>query len=132
MPNASHLVGRQRAFTDMSAISMQLQASARSAYRDLLRAAALTFRGDAPVRNGAPPHTLVLRSHDAYGCTAAFRVKMRSEVIPNTVAVTDPGLFEQKVTLAREIADVLRKNIVQARRVEPNGGTPEGEDMWSA
>lgn len=57
---------------------------------------------------------------------------MRNEVVPNAVAVTDPAIFEQKVTLARDIAGVLRKNIVQARRVEHDGRVPEGEDRWSA
>lgn len=33
-------------------ISASLQASARAAYRDLLRAASLTFQGDDVVRNG--------------------------------------------------------------------------------
>ena len=50
---------------------------------------------------------------------------MRTEVIPNAVVVTDSGAFEQKVTLAREIADVLRKNVVQAQRIE------DSEDLWS-
>ena len=42
---------------------------------------------------------------------------MRAEVIPNR-AVTESAAFEEKVKLAREIADILRKNVVQARRVE--------------
>ncbi|KAI0811164.1 RF-1 domain-containing protein [Irpex lacteus] len=64
-------------------VSASLQASARAAYRELLRASAVTFAGDVPVRN-------------------AFK----------------PQVFTEKVTLAKEIADVLRKNVVQARKVE--------------
>ncbi|KAJ3551722.1 hypothetical protein NM688_g4543 [Phlebia brevispora] len=86
-------------------ISASLQASARAAYRDLLRASAITFRGDDIVRN-------------------AFRTKMRSEIIPDA-SVTDTSVFEKKVKLAREIADVLRKNVVQARRVEDSA-----DDRW--
>lgn len=42
---------------------------------------------------------------------------MRNEILPSS-STTDPSQFEQKVTLAREVADVLRKNIVQARKVD--------------
>ncbi|KAI0086639.1 RF-1 domain-containing protein [Irpex rosettiformis] len=79
-------------------VSSSLQASARAAYRELLRAASVTFAGDALVQN-------------------AFKLKMRSEVIPNA-SVTDPQAFTEKVTLAKEIADVLRRNVVQARKAE--------------
>ena len=47
---------------------------------------------------------------------------MRNEILPGS-SVTDSKTFEEKITLAKEIADVLRKNIVQARRVE-------NEDRW--
>ncbi|KAI0648266.1 RF-1 domain-containing protein [Trametes meyenii] len=75
-----------------------LLASARSAYRSALRASASTFQGDAVVRN-------------------AFRLKIRSEVLPYNPQM-DPKKFEEKVTLVKEIADVLRKNVVQARKVD--------------
>ncbi|KAI0691172.1 RF-1 domain-containing protein [Cytidiella melzeri] len=42
---------------------------------------------------------------------------MRTEVMPDA-SVTDPQVFSAKVTLAREIAEVLRKNVVQARKAE--------------
>lgn len=42
---------------------------------------------------------------------------MRNEVIPNA-SVVDPKAFEDKVATAREIAQIIRTNIVQARRVE--------------
>lgn len=47
----------------------------------------------------------------------AFKLKMRNEVMPNA-SVTDPQLFTEKITLAKEIADVLRRNVVQARKAE--------------
>lgn len=53
---------------------------------------------------------------------------MRSEVVPSA-AVTDPKAFEEKVTLAKEIAVVLKKNVVQARRVE--SAEPD-QEKWSA
>lgn len=39
-------------------------------------------------------------------------------------------LFEEKVKLAREIATVLRQNIVQGVKIE--GSTENGEARWSA
>lgn len=56
---------------------------------------------------------------------AAFRLKIRNEILPNA-STTDPKAFEEKITLTKEIADVLRKNIVQARRVE----NPSSEEKW--
>ncbi|KAI0069888.1 hypothetical protein K474DRAFT_1609701 [Panus rudis PR-1116 ss-1] len=88
-------------------ISPALRASARAAYRDLLRAASITFAGDAPVQQ-------------------AFRVKMRAEILPGP-STTDPTAFEEKVKLTREVADVLRRNIVQAHKVQD----PEAaEERW--
>ncbi|KAI0637393.1 RF-1 domain-containing protein [Trametes polyzona] len=86
-----------------------LLASARSAYRSALRASASTFQGDTVVRN-------------------AFRLKIRNEVLPYNPQM-DTKQFEEKVTLVREIADVLRKNVVQARKVgEPRG--PDDKEVW--
>ncbi|KAI0747649.1 RF-1 domain-containing protein [Daedaleopsis nitida] len=82
-----------------------LLASARAAYRTALRASASTFSGDTAVRN-------------------AFRLKIRNEVLPYDSNI-DPKQFEEKVTLVREIADVLRKNVVQARKVD---GTADAEE----
>ena len=53
----------------------------------------------------------------------AFKLKMRAEVLPNATT-TDEKQFEARINLTREIADVLRKNIVQARRIEGS------EDKW--
>ncbi|KAH9890657.1 RF-1 domain-containing protein [Cubamyces lactineus] len=86
-----------------------LLASARSAYRSALRASASTFRGDTVVRN-------------------AFRDKVRNDLLPYNPEM-DAKQFEQKVTLVREIADVLRKNVVQARKVEEARG-PDEKEIW--
>ncbi|KAI0933648.1 hypothetical protein AcV5_005740 [Taiwanofungus camphoratus] len=79
-------------------ISPSLLASARAAYRTLLRASATTFAGDTEVLN-------------------AFRSKIRNEVLTYPPP-SDPNLFEEKINLTREIADVLRKNVVQGVKVE--------------
>ncbi|RDX52678.1 hypothetical protein OH76DRAFT_1454148 [Lentinus brumalis] len=86
-----------------------LLASARSAYRSALRASASTFSGDPVVRN-------------------AFRLKIRNEVLPYSSNL-DPKQFEEKITLVREIADVLRKNVVQARKVE-GAADAEAKERW--
>lgn len=53
-PNPSPCVGQsgQNSALTVMSVSASLQASARAAYRELLRASAVTFAGDAPVRNG--------------------------------------------------------------------------------
>ncbi|KAI9056889.1 hypothetical protein FKP32DRAFT_1748031 [Trametes sanguinea] len=86
-----------------------LLASARSAYRSALRASASTFRGDTVVRN-------------------AFRLKIRNEILPYNPQV-EAKQFEEKVTLVKEIADVLRKNVVQARKVE-EAPSPDEKELW--
>ncbi|KAI0350238.1 hypothetical protein OH77DRAFT_1413476 [Trametes cingulata] len=86
-----------------------LLALARSAYRSALRASASTFQGDTVVRN-------------------AFRLKIRNEVLPYNTQI-DAKQFEEKVTLVREIADVLRKNVVQARKVE-DARSPDEKELW--
>ncbi|EGN95462.1 hypothetical protein SERLA73DRAFT_186477 [Serpula lacrymans var. lacrymans S7.3] len=91
-------------------VAPALKASARAAYRNLLRASAFTFRGDAQI----------LR---------AFRLKMRTETLAITSGPPTDAVLEEKTKLAREIAGILRKNVVQARRVSGNGAN--GEDVWS-
>ncbi|THH33015.1 hypothetical protein EUX98_g1212 [Antrodiella citrinella] len=49
---------------------------------------------------------------------------MRNEILPTSTL--EALAFEQKVTLAKEIATVLRTNIVQARKSE----LPDGEASW--
>ncbi|KAG8217889.1 hypothetical protein J3R82DRAFT_6055 [Butyriboletus roseoflavus] len=90
------------------AVSPSLRAAARSAYRDLLRAVTSTFAGDAPIQK-------------------AFRIQMRTDTLAlDSVARNDPGQVEEKIQLAKDLATTLRKNVVQARRVE----TPSGEEAW--
>ncbi|KAF8652727.1 hypothetical protein AX16_004226 [Volvariella volvacea WC 439] len=85
-------------------ITPSLRASARSAYRNLLRASSDTFSGDANVLQ-------------------AFREKMRTDALAYK-DITNPEEYEQSVKLSNEIAQILRKNIVQGRRVEGS------EDTW--
>ncbi|KAJ7738521.1 RF-1 domain-containing protein [Mycena maculata] len=90
----------------MPAISSELRAAARSAYRQLLRASSSTFTGDEPI----------LR---------AFRSKIRQDAVAAR-GVADVAAYEQHNTLAIEIATILRKNIVQAERVDAS----EDTDTW--
>ncbi|KZT73996.1 hypothetical protein DAEQUDRAFT_720839 [Daedalea quercina L-15889] len=79
-----------------------LLASARSAYRALLRASSATFKGDADTRN-------------------AFRLKMRNETLACPPSASSKQL-EEKINLAREIADVLLRNVVQAVKSDECSG----------
>jgi len=76
----------------MSISSVQ-RAAARSAYRSLIRAANVTFNGDLRVRN-------------------AFISKMRVEARDGS-SIQDPASFEEKVAYGREVAQILRRNVVQ-------------------
>ncbi|EPQ58405.1 hypothetical protein GLOTRDRAFT_126896 [Gloeophyllum trabeum ATCC 11539] len=89
-------------------ITPSLQAAARSAYRLLWRASAVTFAGDEPILQ-------------------AFRHKMRTEYVQGR-AQTDPKAYEEKIKLASEVAEVLRRNFVQARKVEHNAETDS--EVW--
>ncbi|KAF9533469.1 RF-1 domain-containing protein [Crepidotus variabilis] len=77
-------------------ISPVLRAASRSAYRDALRAASVTFSGDAPVLQ-------------------AFRMKVRTDISQQDAS--SPELFVKQTQFIREVADVLRKNIVQGERL---------------
>ncbi|KAF7304652.1 hypothetical protein MKEN_01179100 [Mycena kentingensis (nom. inval.)] len=76
--------------------SSQLQAAARAAYRQLFRASSTTFAGDEQV-------------------LLAFRSKMRHDAMAAS-QVADPVAYEQHNALGREVAKILRENIVQASR----------------
>ncbi|KIJ68944.1 hypothetical protein HYDPIDRAFT_105481 [Hydnomerulius pinastri MD-312] len=90
-------------------VAPSLRAAARSAYRDLLRASASTFAGDIPIRK-------------------AFQVKMRTEtLVLDSASQNDPKQVEEKLQLAKELATMLRRNVVQARKVE----APSGEAAWN-
>ncbi|KAJ1310332.1 hypothetical protein OPQ81_007071 [Rhizoctonia solani] len=77
-----------------SPITPALKSSARSAYRSLFRASGATFSGDDRVLH-------------------AFRDKVRTETIAGRQEA-DPVEYEARVKHAFEVAEVLRKNVVQA------------------
>ncbi|KAI0290511.1 RF-1 domain-containing protein [Russula brevipes] len=91
----------------MMSISPALRAAARSVYRDLWRASATTFAGDPPV-------------------LLAFRQKIRKDASEQGL-VTDEDIFKNQLRLGREIADFLRKNIVQAERLSAQSGENDME-----
>jgi len=76
-------------------ISPQLQASARAAYRSIFRAAGSTFSGDPEI----------LR---------AFVAKTRNDFVAAR-SQTDETAYAESVKFANEVAQVLRKNLVQGR-----------------
>ncbi|KIK59850.1 hypothetical protein GYMLUDRAFT_74302 [Collybiopsis luxurians FD-317 M1] len=78
-------------------ISSDLRASARSAYRQLYRASASTFGGDSAM-------------------LTAFRYKMREDAI-SAKSETDPLAYEQYAKHAKEVAEFIKRNIVQASRL---------------
>ncbi|KZO97883.1 hypothetical protein CALVIDRAFT_597344 [Calocera viscosa TUFC12733] len=79
-------------------ISQQAQAAARSAYRAIFRATATTFQGDESLLH-------------------AFRQKTRDGYIANR-SLTDEVAYEAAVKHAKEIADVLLRNVAQAKKQE--------------
>ncbi|KAF8582080.1 hypothetical protein K439DRAFT_1392104 [Ramaria rubella] len=85
------------------AIPPSLKASARAAYRSLFRAASVTFSGDGHVLN-------------------AFKEKTRLAYREGR-SLTDTKRYEDNIRLARDVADVLRTNIVQARKTSAT-------DIW--
>ena len=54
---------------------------------------------------------------------------MRADAV-EARAVTDPATYEQYTQLAREVADVLRRNVVQAIKVPQSGGQGGDRDRW--
>ncbi|KAG8821920.1 hypothetical protein FRC17_009704 [Serendipita sp. 399] len=89
----------------MSAISPQLRASARAAYRSIFRAARVTFAGDDEIRR-------------------AFAMKTRND-FRMASSLTDPKAYNESVQLANEIAEVLRKNFVQGITEDTELGSNE-------
>ncbi|TEB36217.1 hypothetical protein FA13DRAFT_1683545 [Coprinellus micaceus] len=85
-------------------ITPTLKAAAKSAYRDVWRASSVAFRGDDTVLQ-------------------AFRQKMRLDAATASQEATTPEAYQQSTQLFRDIAVVLRKNIVQASRVGERGGS---------
>jgi hypothetical protein len=56
----------------------------------------------------------------------AFRHKMRQDALVGR-EITDPGQYEQQAQLARDIAVVLRKNVVQGVKESSHSGI----ETWS-
>ena len=53
---------------------------------------------------------------------------MRADTLAlDSVVRNDSSQVEEKIQLAKDLAATLRRNVVQARRVE----TPSGEEAWS-
>ncbi|KAF5386784.1 hypothetical protein D9615_001874 [Tricholomella constricta] len=91
-------------------ITPAMNAAARSAYRSLYRASSSTFAGDEHVLK-------------------AFRMKMRFDAIAAR-AIVDPETYEQQTQFGREVAEVLKKNIVQGVRVSNAQNEAEGMDTF--
>ncbi|KAJ3802932.1 RF-1 domain-containing protein [Lentinula aff. detonsa] len=85
-------------------IPVELRASARSAYRSLYRASSSIFGGDTPV-------------------LTAFRSKMREDALA-AQSESDPSVYEQYATHARDVAQFLRRNVVKATKLP-------GNETWS-
>ncbi|KAJ3496459.1 hypothetical protein NMY22_g19808 [Coprinellus aureogranulatus] len=88
-------------------ISPSLKAAARAAYRDVWRASSVVFRGDDTILQ-------------------AFRQKMRLDATAAAQEATTPDAYQQSTQHFRDIAVVLRKNIVQASKV----GESDGKDVY--
>ena len=74
--------------------------------------------GDPPVLQGYYFSCSLVMTSCPYSCLA-FRTKIRSDIAHGSN--TDP---ESQNKLIREIADVLRRNIVQGRKLQDNNGEP--------
>ena len=115
-----------------------LRAAARSVYRDLWRASTTTFSGTSNISHlsyivahapshhdvaGDPPLLLGVTRFSGrylvfYLCSCiAFRQKIRKDAL-NQRAIDDEEAFRNSLNLGREIATFLRKNIVQAERLQ--------------
>jgi hypothetical protein len=56
----------------------------------------------------------------------AFRSKLRNDAVFAAEAAKDPETYERHNHLGREVADFLRKNVVQAVKV-----SEQGDETWS-
>ncbi|CDZ97424.1 hypothetical protein [Phaffia rhodozyma] len=77
----------------MSVITPQLQQTARSAYRHVLRSARQVFAGDN--------HAL-----------STAHAKLRQEYTQHRLE-TDLAKYQERITMTREVGDLLRKHVVQ-------------------
>ncbi|KIM80804.1 hypothetical protein PILCRDRAFT_822083 [Piloderma croceum F 1598] len=90
-------------------ITPALRAAARAAYRDLLRASSATFADDERV-------------------LTAFRLKIRTDAL-EAQSESDSNAYAEKVKLGHEIATILRRNVVQAHKVQA-GQTEDNKELW--
>lgn len=60
----------------------------------------------------------------------AFRLKMRTDAVA-AQTLSDPEAYQEHAKLAIEIAEVLRKNIVQAARVAEMSEDGAEKETWS-
>lgn len=58
----------------------------------------------------------------------AFRLKIRRDIL-TTESAPDATLILEKITLVRDIADILRRNVVQASKVHDES-SPDGAERW--
>lgn len=80
--------------------------------------------GDAPIRRG---RLLALVQFHCTDFFEAFRIHMRTDTLAlDSIARNDPGQVAEKIQLAKDLTATLRRNVVQAKRVE----TPSGEAAW--
>jgi len=130
--------------TATMSICPSLRATARAVYRDLFRAAATTFAGAiycssfASLPDSHANFQMIclfslvrdFRLSSAYICDVfgpAFKEKVRIETRQGK-SVEDATAYAKRLELGREIAEVLRKNVVQAQRVKEDTGE---QDVWS-
>ncbi|KAI5124497.1 hypothetical protein M0805_003024 [Coniferiporia weirii] len=90
-------------------VTPELLASARATYRALFRAASCTFKGDDRVLN-------------------AFREKVRTEFREGR-SQSNPDAFTARIQLGREVANVLRSNVVQGVKIRKETGLSSAESQ---
>ncbi|KAG6821081.1 hypothetical protein H0H93_007240 [Arthromyces matolae] len=59
----------------------------------------------------------------------AFRLKMRNDAVAAR-SIVDPETYEQQTKLGREVADIVRRNVVQGVRVSKTDDLQAGEDTY--
>ena len=58
----------------------------------------------------------------------AFRLKIRRDIL-TTDSAPDTKVILEKITLVRDIADILRRNVVQARKTQDESSS-DGAGRW--
>ncbi|KAH9926125.1 RF-1 domain-containing protein [Fomitopsis serialis] len=90
--------------------------------RALLRASAATFKDDSRPEMVCA----VCQKTCSTNSRSAFRLKMRNEALACPPSAS-PQQVEEKTNLAKEIADVLLRNVVQAVRLDEAGRPQDSE-----